>query len=150
MAKGESWIINQHDIYHQSSLIITIVPRSFRLLEELEKGEKGDGDYSVSYGLRDAADIMMKDWTGTIIGPQGVSVSFPIVVVLIVSLSRITRWSSPSQTAFDQRIYTLHIYCGDNYPDQPPVVQFETKVNLNCVGPNGKVSIHLSRSIYEQ
>lgn len=89
------------------------VPRNFRLLEELEKGEKGIGDGTVSYGMEDADDMLMRNWTGTIIGP--------------------------SNSVHDGRIYTLKIFCDINYPDRPPQVRFQSRINMDCVQPDGRI-----------
>ncbi|KAG0286266.1 E2 ubiquitin-conjugating protein mms2 [Linnemannia gamsii] len=51
------------------------IPRNFKLMEELEKGEKGIGDGTCSYGLIDGDDIFMKNWSGTILGPGHVDPS---------------------------------------------------------------------------
>ncbi|TDL23845.1 UBC-like protein [Rickenella mellea] len=83
------------------------MPRNFVLLEELEKGQKALGDGSCSYGLEDGDDIMMSNWNGTIIGP--------------------------GHTVHENRIYSLRITCGDNYPDAPPTIQFLSRVNLPFV-----------------
>jgi hypothetical protein len=40
-----------------------IIPRNFKLLEELEKSEKGHGDMSISFGLVDSGDTFLSDCT---------------------------------------------------------------------------------------
>lgn len=89
-------------------LLIT-VPRSFRLLEELEKGEKGFGNGSCSYGLADTDDISMSTWNATILGP--------------------------ANSTYENRIYSLKIVCGEKYPQSPPKIHFLTQIHLPCVHP---------------
>jgi len=90
------------------------VPRNFRLLEELEKGEKGLGAEACSYGLAEGDDLLMSNWNGTILGPP--------------------------HSVHENRIYSLKMHCSDQYPDKPPNIQFINEVNLPCVNPrNGQV-----------
>ncbi|KAK6204489.1 Mms2 protein [Scheffersomyces amazonensis] len=91
------------------------VPRNFKLLEELEKGEKGLGAESISYGLANQEDITMTYWNGTILGPP--------------------------HSNHENRIYSLTIVCDETYPDKPPKVRFITKINLPCVDSQGNVIV---------
>jgi len=80
------------------------VPRNFKLLDELEKGEKGANSDGVTVGLAVHDDITLTHWNGTIFGPPG--------------------------TTYDNRIYALNLSCGEKYPQQPPTLKFNTKINL--------------------
>ncbi|KAJ1769575.1 E2 ubiquitin-conjugating protein mms2 [Coemansia sp. RSA 1843] len=101
--------------FESQSNIVPTFSTNFRLLDELEQGEKGISDGLCSYGLEKPDDIMMERWTGTIFGP--------------------------SRTTHDNRIYTLKMYCGPNYPSEPPEVSFVSRINMAGVDPEtGAVS----------
>ena len=58
--------------YFLLTIVTWAVPRNFRLLEELEKGEKADAA-AYSYGLSDRDDLYMYNWDATItVPPAGV------------------------------------------------------------------------------
>jgi ubiquitin-conjugating enzyme E2 variant len=116
--------------------MISAVPRNFRLLEELERGEKGIGDGTVSYGMDDADDIYMRSWTGTIIGPPNVCYRNThnwIDIAFALLCSNLRTYQFLLQTVHEGRIYQLKLFCDTDYPDKPPTVRFQTRINMTCV-----------------
>ncbi|VUZ43854.1 unnamed protein product [Hymenolepis diminuta] len=90
-----------------------LVPRRFYLMDELEAGEKGLHDGTITWGLANSDDITLTTWNGTILGP--------------------------AKTPFQNRMYELEIICSDEYPDRPPHIRFRTRINMTGVGNNGQI-----------
>lgn len=61
--------------------------------------------------------MTMTHWNGTILGPYNVINVF-------------------KQTVFDNRIYSLKIVCGEDYPQKPPTITFANKINIPSVNQN--------------
>ena len=77
---------------------------------------------------------MMSNWNGTIIGPGHVR-----LWSYYYTQSISERWHI--QSVHENRIYSLKIHCGPDYPDAPPTVQFLSRVNLPFVSQtDGKVN----------
>jgi len=43
------------------------------------------------------------------------------------------------QTVHEGRIYQLKLFCGKDYPDNPPSVRFQTRINMTCVNQESGV-----------
>ena len=92
------------------------VLRRFRLIKEYEDAIKGiscNSKYTISYGLADPEDRSLSKWNGTIIGPNG--------------------------TWYAGKLYNLSITTGPNYPNEAPIVQFITMINLPSVDRYGSM-----------
>ncbi|KAJ6429909.1 hypothetical protein OIU84_021342 [Salix udensis] len=78
--------------------------------------------------MDDVDDIYMQSWTGTIIGPPQWKGE-----VILGSDSKDPPMKS--KTVHEGRIYQLKLFCGKDYPDNPPSVRFQTRINMACVNP---------------
>lgn len=69
---------------------------------------------------------------------MGCWVQFVVIIVICdfhyFSRRMIMKFTSgASQTVHEGRIYQLKLFCGKDYPDNPPSIRFQTRINMTCV-----------------
>ncbi|KAK8805719.1 hypothetical protein WA158_002375 [Blastocystis sp. Blastoise] len=92
-----------------------IVPRNFKLLNELHESEHPPENKpvsQVSWGLPDLSDRYLHNWECTINPIPGTRFYYML---------------------------KLKAFCSDNYPNEPPKFTFVSKVNLPFVNSRGEV-----------
>jgi len=105
-----------------------VVPRNFKLMDELEQAEKGmdktkygEDTNWITLGLSEETNKTtkqnhdMKHWNASIIPHQGKNIG--------------------------DRLYSLHVVAGPDYPSVPPLIKFVEKVDMPCVNREGVVQI---------
>jgi ubiquitin-protein ligase len=122
-----------------------VLPRSFRLLEELEKGEKGlFPSHSPLWLDSRSRWWLLFVWSGR----WRRHYDDPLEWNHLGSSSRTSSLAFHMQGTYvgfqsvhENRIYSLKITCGNQYPDSPPQISFTSKINLPCVNPStGRVN----------
>ena len=111
----------------------------------------------------DPGDIFLTRWNGTILGPPGCThevrryeSSFGSVPRAragqrvgglapwwsVTARARCAHYSLSLSRVLQGRLYSLSIVCGPNYPLEPPVVSFLSKVAIKCVDGAGRVDVN--------
>ena len=139
---------------------VIVVPRNFVLLEELERTEKGLTDMSVSYGLVMSDDITLSEWQCTILGERQHVTHSPPLAPRSAHLAPTLRHPrprprprphprslaltfppspspGPPASPVPDRIISLMLLCGPDYPAVPPRVKFQTKLNFPFISASG-------------
>jgi len=103
------------------------VPRNFKLLDELENAEKGKY-VEQSSGLGEDAKFITLGLTDKETAHELIAWSASII---------------PHQNGhIGDRIYSLEIAAGPEYPEAPPDVKFSNQVALDCVNFRGEIQFH--------
>ena len=53
------------------------------------------------------------------------------------------------QTVHEGRIYQLKLFCGKEYPDEPPTVRFQTRVNMTCINQESGLVSNAKQANYD-